>query len=82
MTIKHTLLLASRAYLHHILHMVGPCTTIDKRKALFDYPNPAYLMYEDPWLITADVLNLMGKVYNLCRVCNTPTDKGIDSRAR
>jgi hypothetical protein len=49
-------------------HWVGPYAKINKRNVLFDYPNPAYFVYDDPWLITADVANLVGKVYNLCRV--------------
>jgi hypothetical protein len=49
-------------------HRVGSYAKLDKQKVLFDYPNPAYFVYDDPWLITADVSNLVGKVYNLCRV--------------
>jgi hypothetical protein len=50
------------------LHWVGPYARVDKRKVLFDNLKPAYFAYDDPWLITEDVMNLVGKVYNLCRV--------------
>jgi hypothetical protein len=35
---------------------------MNKRKALFDYPNQAYFVYDDSWLITTDVSNLVGTV--------------------
>jgi hypothetical protein len=50
------------------LHWVGPYAKVGKRKVLFDYPDLAYFVYDDLWLITADVSNLVGKVYNLYRV--------------
>jgi hypothetical protein len=50
------------------LHWGGPYARVDKRKVLFDYLKPAYFGYDNPWMITADGSNLVGKVYNLCRV--------------
>jgi hypothetical protein len=51
-----------------ILHRVGTRTKSDSWKTLFDYPNPAYLCMTVRGGIPADLLNLVGKMYNLCRV--------------
>jgi hypothetical protein len=47
------------------LHRVGTHTKVDRWKALFDYPNPAYLCMTVRGGIPADLSNLVGKVYNL-----------------
>jgi hypothetical protein len=47
------------------LHRVGTRTKVDRWKALFDYPNPAYLCMTLRGGIPADLSNLVGKVYNL-----------------
>jgi hypothetical protein len=41
---------------------------VDICKTPFDYPNPAYVCMTDRGGIPADLSNLVGKVYNLCRV--------------
>jgi hypothetical protein len=46
----------------------GAYTRVGMQKFSFDYMNPAYLVYDGPWLITMDLSNLVGKVYNPCRV--------------
>jgi hypothetical protein len=51
-----------------ILHRVGTRIKVDRWKALIDYPNPAYLCMTVRGGIPTDLSNLMGKVYNLCRV--------------
>jgi hypothetical protein len=48
--------------------MVGTRTKIDRWKTLFDYPNPAYLCMMNRGGISAGLSNLVGKLYNLCRV--------------
>jgi hypothetical protein len=50
------------------LHRVGTRTTVDRWKALIDYPNPAYLCMMVHGGIPADLSDGVGKVYNLCRV--------------
>jgi hypothetical protein len=50
------------------LHRVGAHTKVDRWKALFDYPNPTYLCMIVRGGIPTDLSNLVGKVYNLCRV--------------
>jgi hypothetical protein len=50
------------------LHRVGTRTKVDRWKALFDYLNLAYMCMAVHGGISADLSNLMGKVYNLCRV--------------
>jgi hypothetical protein len=50
------------------LHRVDTCTKVDGWKTLIDYPNPAYLCMTVRGGILADLSNLVGKVYNLCRV--------------
>jgi hypothetical protein len=51
-----------------IHHRVGTRTKEDRWKALFDYPNPAYLCMAVCGGISVDLSDLVGKVYNLCRV--------------
>jgi hypothetical protein len=41
---------------------------MNKRKALFDYLKPAYLYMTVRGRVPVDLSNLVGKVYNLCRV--------------
>jgi hypothetical protein len=48
--------------------MVGTRTKVGRWKALFDYPNLAYLCMLVHGGILADLSNLVCKVYNLCRV--------------
>jgi hypothetical protein len=50
------------------LHRVGTRTKVDRWRALIDYPNPAYLCMTVHGGIPADLLDGVGKVYNLCRV--------------
>jgi hypothetical protein len=50
------------------LHRVGTRTKVDRWKALFDYPNPAYVCMTVHGGIPTDLSNLVGKVYNLRRV--------------
>jgi hypothetical protein len=50
------------------LHRVGIRTKVDRWRALIDYLNPAYLGMTVRGGIPADLLNGVGKVYNLCRV--------------
>jgi hypothetical protein len=47
------------------LHRVGTRTKVGRWKALFDYPNPAYLSMTVRGGIPVDLSNLVGKVYNL-----------------
>jgi hypothetical protein len=48
--------------------MAGTRTKVGRWKTLFDYPNPAYLCMTVRGGILVDLSNLVGKVYNLCRV--------------
>jgi hypothetical protein len=41
---------------------------VDRWKALFDYPNPAYSCMMVCGGIPMDLSNFVGKVYNLCRM--------------
>jgi hypothetical protein len=50
------------------LHRVGTRTKVDGWRASINYPNPAYLCMTVRGGIPADLLNGVGKVYNLCRV--------------
>jgi hypothetical protein len=50
------------------LHRVGTHTKVDRWRALFDYPNPAYVRMMVCGAIPVDLSNLVGKVCNLCRM--------------
>jgi hypothetical protein len=51
----------------YILHRVGPCTKVDKRKALIGCLSWHMMLYgEDAH--TMSIRMIVGKVYNLCRV--------------
>jgi hypothetical protein len=50
------------------LHRLGTCTKVDRWKTLFDHLDPAYLCIAVCGGIPVDLLNFLGKVYNLCRV--------------
>jgi hypothetical protein len=50
------------------LHRVGTRIKVDRWRASIDYLNPAYLCMTVCGGIPADLLNGVGKVYNLCRV--------------
>jgi hypothetical protein len=50
------------------LHRVDTRTKVDGWRTLIDYPNIAYLCMTVRGGIPADLSNLVGKVYNLCRV--------------
>jgi hypothetical protein len=50
------------------LHRVDTHTKVDGWKTLIDYPNPAYLCMTVYGDIPVDLLNGVGKVYNLYRV--------------
>jgi hypothetical protein len=47
---------------------VGTHTKVDRWKAMINYLNPAYLCMTVRGGIPADLLDGVGKVYNLCRV--------------